>query len=183
MKLVANGEEISAQTGDCPTDIVLVSQQKTRNKLNICRLTQKLNITIGLKNEEAVCPILEEYFAVDLYKDEDPYGKCDYYNSSTIEDSVLGVEVKGRVDIPHNMYATGFVDVHKVKAHIDGMIYYYVFIYNDGVFYTPYIKENFDKYEINEAFTEWRDDVGRWEKSPKYEVPHKDMIQIASFNK
>ena len=174
MRTVAYG--YTKKSGSCPSNtVILVSQQKTKVKRNVIRLLQKDNIAIGLKNEDAICPILEEYFKWDLYKDEDPYGKCDFYNSSSIEDATYGVEVKGRVDIPHRMYKTGFVDVHKVKAHLN-KLYIYVFIYSDGIFYTMYNKERFDGYNINEGFTEWRDDVGRWEKSPKYEVPYTDMI-------
>jgi len=182
MKLVANGEETIHMNGDSPCrPVILVSQLKTRDKLNLEHLPQKLNIIIGQKNEELITGILEDYFGMDLYKDEATYAKCDFYNAEEITDATHGMEVKGRVDINHDLYPTGFVDVHKVAAHLPGKEYYYLFIYKDGVFYTPYVKERFDSYEINESFTEWRVDVGRRECSPKYEVPVKDMIRMCSF--
>jgi hypothetical protein len=119
---------------------------------------------------------------MDLYKDEAKYAKCDYYNHEHIEDATHGIEIKGRVDIAHDLYSTGFVDVHKVDAHLIGKKYHYVFIYKDGIFYTPYNKKRFNTYTINREYTEYRPEVG-WEKSPKYEVPYTDMKPICLFNK
>lgn len=179
MKLIHNAEV-------APEDdkvLYLVSQDKTRLAKGLKTLTQAENIEIGLKNEDAIHHILEAKFNCDLFKDTDIYGKCDFYNNEVIADATIGVECKGRVDIAHDLYADGgFVDVHKVEAHLAGKQYYYVFTYNDGIFYTPYDKARFDTYRINTNFTEYRKELGRYEKSPKYEIPPKDMRKICLFN-
>jgi len=182
MRLVANGMETLSQSGDLPNTVILVSQHLTKVKKNVRNLTREENVSIGQKNEDAISHILEYYFKCDLYKDEEKYAKCDFYNNESISDATMGVEVKGRVDIAHNLYRTGFVDVHKVKAQLEGKTYNYTFIYNDGIYYIEYDKDKFNSYKINENFTEWRDDVGRYENSPKYEVPYKDMTLVCLFN-
>jgi len=165
-----------------PNTIILISPDKTCFKKQIERLSQAENIIIGEKNEQAIVHVLEHFFKTDLYKDEEKYAKCDFYNNEYKEDADLGVEVKGRVDIKHDLYRTGFVDVHKVEAHLPNKKYNYVFTYKDGIFYTPYEKERFDKYTINTDYTAWRYDVGRREMSPRYEVPREDMRTICLFN-
>jgi hypothetical protein len=182
MRLVANGEETLKVSGDSPNTIYLVSQKRTRVKKRVEHLTRAENVEIGQKNEQAISHVLEHYFKMDLYKDEEMYAKCDFYNNEYKEDATVGVEVKGRVDIKHDLYRTAFVDVHKVEAHLAGKEYNYVFIYGDGIYYIKYNKAQFDKYNINTTQTEWRDDVKRYENSPKYDVPYTDMTLVCLFN-
>lgn len=178
MELVALGTPIP----DDDYKIYLVSQKLTRNARGLGVLPVTVNVAIGNSNEMAIKHILEAFTKSDLYKDPAMYAKCDFYNSDDKATATVGVEVKGRVDIPHNDWPTGFVDVHKVEAHKPHIKYYYVFIYNNGIYYTPYNRKRFNSYNIDRSQTEYRPDLGRKEISPKYEVPYTDMRLMCSFN-
>ena len=164
------------------TIVFLRSPKLTREVLGTTYVPKQINIAMGLSNELAIQHILEAFYGKTLYKDPYIMAKCDFYDTEDKALATIGVEVKGRVDQAHDAWATGFVDVHKVQAHIKGKKYYYVFIYKDGIYYTPYFKKRFDTYTINTEETAYRPESGRRECSPRYEVPHTDMRLLCSFN-
>jgi len=185
MRTVANGEEITHGNGSCPFNgLTLYSPDRTKHKLKLTNwqpLPKDANIEIGEYNEQAVLQILEEFFKCDLYKDEYKYAKHDFYNNEYKEDATISVEVKSRVDLEHNLHETGWIDRHKVDAQLPNIQYHYVFIYRDGIYYTPYDKKRFDGYDTNTTQTIQRVESNHIEKSLKIDIPREDLQKICGF--
>lgn len=149
-------------------------------------LTREQYCRIGKNNEAEIHFLIDEYFNTNFYADPNIYGSHDFYNNTKGEMfskkwATKAVEVKSRLDITHNRYWTAFIDVHKIKAQLPNIEYWYVYIYADGIFTIKYDEELFKGFDINENATAYREDVGRVECSPRYEIPYEHLTKICDL--
>jgi hypothetical protein len=162
------------------------SIELTKAELKVKNLTREQYCQIGKNNEAEIHFLLDEYFNTTFYADPNIYGKHDFYNNEggvyfNKSKATKAVEVKSRLDITHNRWWTAFIDKHKVDAQIPNIEYYYVYIYADGIFYIKYDKVLFDTFDINNEAIGYREDVGRMECSPRYEIPYKHLTKICDL--
>ena len=162
------------------------SIELTKAELKVKNLSRDQYCRIGKNNEAEIHFILDDHFNTRFYADPDIYGKHDFYNNTKGEMfnkkwATMAVEVKSRLDITHNRYPTAFIDVHKVKAQLPNIDYWYVYIYADGIYTIQYDTNLFKGYEINLNAIGYREDVGRVECSPRYEIPYQHLTKICNL--
>lgn len=162
------------------------SIELTKAELKVKNLTREQYCLIGKNNEAEIHFLLDEYFDTRFYADPNQYGKHDFYNNTKGEMfskkwATKAVEVKSRLDITHNRYWTAFIDCHKVEAQLPNIEYYYVYIYADGIFFIKYDEAVFKNFEINREAIGYREDVGRVECSPRYEIPYEHLTKICDL--
>ena len=137
--------------------------------------SKKQDIKFGLENETKVIPTLSSFFNTELIKDPNPYAVHDWYN----ETKTIHVELKSR-RIKHNEYSTALIGLNKINSCKNPDVkYYFVWMYNDGLFYIKYDKEIFDKFVIEKDYTiKKRYDVGRIEKSDVMHIPYTSLLKL-----
>jgi hypothetical protein len=91
----------------------------------------------GMRAEDAVLPVIREYFKRDISRKTSRYCKYDY------ECTEYKYELKSRSN-EYRKYPTTIIGIDKLVS--DMMIF--LFSFTDGLYYIEYEKELFDKFEI-----------------------------------
>jgi Txe/YoeB family toxin of Txe-Axe toxin-antitoxin module len=143
-------------------------------------MSKKLDINLGLSNEDKAISQISEFLNIELIKDNNPYAIHDFYN----KDKSIFVELKSR-RINHNKFPTALIGENKIKkCNKPNVDYYFFWLYNDGLFYLKYNKELFDTMTIEKDYTiGLRKDVGRIEQSAVVHIPYKHLNKISNENK
>lgn len=137
---------------------------------------QTQDIEYGKKMERNLKPSIEKHFNEILYKYENEYSTQDFYSIKSV------YELKSRKDITSNTYQTIMIGVNKsVLSNEDlGKTLYFLFYFNDGLFYIKYDKEQ---------FKEWikpfrRTDRGAFDKLTNvFYIPNKLLTRIELIKK
>lgn len=112
-------------------------------------MSKKDDLSFGFNSEEVNLKTLQSFFKTDL-KRQGGYATMDYTNDS----KTLYIELKTR-RIAHDQYPTSLIGINKVEFCSDpNKQYYFVFCYNDGIYYIQYDKALFDTFERNTNY--WR---------------------------
>ena len=117
--------------------------------------TLKDDLAFGTKNEETVWKQIEGMTGCSLSR-LGGYSPLDYTN----EAKTVWVELKTR-RIKHDAYPTALIGANKVEfCKTPNASYYFVFSYNDGLWYIKYDKELFDSFHLEDGFERsWRPDA------------------------
>jgi hypothetical protein len=137
-------------------------------------MSKKVDLKLGEQNEKSLISIISNFIKTDLIKDDNIYSIFDFHN----EKNDIFVELKSR-RIEHNKYPTALIGLNKVKKCNNTNDYYFIWNYNDGLFYLKYDKEIFDKFQIQDDYKiKYRFDVGRPEISKVVHIPYKYLTKI-----
>jgi hypothetical protein len=93
------------------------------------------------------------------------------------------VELKSR-RISHNQFPTAIVGTNKIDYCTNpNIVYYFVWVYKDGIFYLKYDKKLFDTFEKDDMYKiNYRYDVGRTEMSKIVRIPYKHLTKIPNLS-
>jgi hypothetical protein len=137
-------------------------------------MSKALDLQMGEMNENKNVSTLSGFFKTHLTKDNNKYATIDWTNPS----NTIYVELKSR-RINHNLYPTAVIGLNKVKFCNDpNKKYYFVFGYNDGLYYIQFDKELFKNFSIKPMKIAYRNDVGRHEISDVVHIPINLLIKI-----
>jgi hypothetical protein len=101
------------------------------------------DLAFGTMNEEQKQGALERCFMEKLTKDANKWALFDFYN----EARTVYVEMKSRNN-KHDTYPTTIVGRNKIAFCTDpNKKYYFVFVFQDGIYYIQYDKAVFDAFE------------------------------------
>ena len=133
----------------------------------------KNDYTFGLTSEEEVINILSNFFNTKLKKDEDQFALFDFHN----DDKTTFVELKTR-RIAHDTYKTIMIGAnkvqyakHKITIESPTPSFNFCFRFTNGIYYVPYIEEEFNLYE--------RKPFQRYGRNDHYDDTH-DVVYIPS---
>ena len=141
-----------------------------QQKMKENRLEQiRKDLEYGLKMEQVVCPILEEYFSDTLTK------TSQYHCSDWVGDTGTFYELKSRQNITEDTYATTIFPCYKCKiGENNPLILVFHFSSNNHTYYIKYNKERFSKYN-----TQWVEASRKSDTAIKhYEIPIADLIYM-----
>lgn len=106
----------------------------------------------GTQQEAKILPILQDHFGKDLIRNQERWGKYDFYNEKSI------FELKSRTN-RKNAYPTTLMTCNKV-VNIEDKELYFLFNFTDELAYIKYDPILFDTFErknysrINQSFDE-----------------------------
>jgi hypothetical protein len=137
----------------------------------------KNDYTFGLSSEEEVINILSDFFNTKLKKDDDQFALFDFHN----DDKTIFVELKTR-RIEHDTYKTIMIGANKVQyakqrttipISIESPTpsFNFCFRFTNGIYYVPYIEDEFNLYE--------RKPFQRYGRNDHFDDTH-DVIYIPS---
>jgi hypothetical protein len=124
----------------------------------------KDELQTGLKMQEIVLPIINNYFNRDIKPTQGRYNKYDYI------DDKYSYELKSRTN-EYNKYPTTLIGLDKIGPNT-----IFLFYFTDGLYYIEYDKQLFDTFEIKDFVRNVR--YGKIDKPKKY-----IYIPIISLNK
>jgi hypothetical protein len=119
------------------------------------RATLADDLAFGTKNEENVWTTIENALGTKLTR-LGGYSPLDYTN----EAKTIWAELKTR-RIAHNQYPTALIGKNKVDfCDKENVAYYFVYSYNDGLWYIKYDKALFDTFRVEIEYERgWRPDA------------------------
>jgi hypothetical protein len=140
--------------------------------------SKKEDIKLGELNETKAIPIISSFLNTTLTKDTNRYATFDFFN----DPKTIYVELKSR-RIKHDKYETALIGLNKVNWCKDPNInYYFVWLYNDGIYYLKYDKELFRTFRIEKDYLiKMRFDVGRFETSSVVHIPTNLLNKIPNI--
>jgi hypothetical protein len=135
----------------------------------------KNDYSFGLNSEEEVINKLSNFFNTKLKKDEDQFALFDFHN----DDKTIFVELKTR-RVAHDTYKTIMIGANKVEyakfrisIETPTPTYNFCFRFTNGIYYVPYIQDEFDLFE--------RKPFQRYGRNDHYDF-EKDVIHIPTSN-
>jgi hypothetical protein len=136
------------------------------------------DLKLGELNETKALPEIETFLNTKLTKDKNKYATFDFFN----DPKTIYVELKSR-RIKHDKYNTALIGENKVKwCKNPDINYYFVWLYNDGIYYLKYDKELFATFKVEkEYFVKMRFDVGSFETSSVVHIPTNKLNKIPNI--
>ena len=137
-------------------------------------LKKTLDLNYGMIGEDKVEPMIRKYFNTEVINTKLTKGKFCAYDYECVERKTR-YELKSR-RVSFNTYPTIIINTSKIaKGSTDGNRLILLFLFTDGLFYTEYDRETFDKYEIT-LMTIIRN--GNRKTEAVYNIPTSDLKQI-----
>ena len=130
------------------------------------------DLKFGLASEATNKARLEGFFGCGLNKTAQ-YDAMDWSNNN----KTLFVEMKTR-RVRHNQYPTALIGKNKVDFCENSKVdCYFVYVYQDGIYYIKYNKDLFDTFECEEYERGWREG-GIQPKQLFYFIPHQHLQSL-----
>lgn len=136
------------------------------------------DLKLGELNETKAIPIISSFLKTDLKKSKNKYATFDFFN----DPKTIYVELKSR-RIKHDKYQSALIGENKVLwCKNPNVNYYFVWLYNDGIYYLKYDKELFDTFRVEKDYViKMRFDVGSFETSNVVHIPTKYLNKIPNL--